>query len=1115
MAFDTNYLDLETRCFVSSTGTWSVTNGTMSRSVGIGGWIKDWSSDEYGNSLQVVADGVGAASLTTGAWSVESGESFLGHIGTITLNSVPDETWCSVELVFEDGDSNELTPDEGAAITFAEITRRSADWWGWNTMTVVGTAPADAVTAYLRVEYSGASTGLAAPDAGDNFLIYDPGVVEVGEYMSDFLWSAYEGLPLIFREMDEEEGFAPANPMRKYLGLLSYHMSVATEDFKGFRKLDAEQTASGEAQIPELVDPVNMRADYIPWLASILGVELSSVGSSFTSWSAIETAYATWAALEAGSPTWADLQSLSGTEFDSSGLYRNQLVTKYNGIDGGRIDSMEAYLRTLLNTSDPDSAFLEINKHFRGDPFQIEVVVDSTVDPDPNGNLLQRAAQTAAPAGTGITVERGPSHYSIMRYDSTDIPPTAGEVLVGGGEMTLDYIVDSDGQGRNLVLQEPVQTTDKVWGAGIGPVPLVSGSGLLSGYRVGVTSASSSVLNLSTNEDFEIFVKLSRVAEPTAATGAGTNTSSEPVVPDGAASQASRILCSTEQWELRIGLDTGDLHAGLVYRGADADEWIASASAIPLVSMSETRPVWLRVRKEGENVEFFAQNDLWDDWSDHSYGTTPIAGGSANDALDVVTEPTLTILNHNDPGNDTFDQGLSCIVNHVMIFNDLWEPTVHDAYEYSGSVIDVNFNVVPYYAESFTESSGNDLLMTVHNDAGAAPNKAYGMRTRANGDPLWFFGQALGGASADQDSMQVTLGSAAVRDVKVRSVQTTGGTYDTINETTWTTGNTATPTVRGVTNSVEGLSIVSIELIPTGGTFSDDGTGDAVAWFTPDIMDDAGETGTDSFGNDWNITRSLVADQRYIPSQRIEYPPYVHTDDGELYTNNTPRIDIATDFTVVTVARRFDNVTSDGGNHLWHFERSDNIGGIPHIGLRYLSNGNDLMVHYKYDTATSGSAEVMDTTLDWTTGIWEMYVMRKEGETLTMDVMHRAIDHIEATGSFTIGETITGGTSGASAEVLTDSSGTMRIGEIKNGPFVVGEIITGATSTETAEISVYGFDADNAELDLSDVAPYEPMDRLVVSDPGDHPDHGIRFFGYYDDVLTDSFIALLGLELGL
>lgn len=55
-------------------------------------------------------------------------------------------------------------------------------------------------------------------------------------------------------------------------------------------------------------------------------------------------------------------------------------------------------------------------------------------------------------------------------------------------------------------------------------------------------------------------------------------------------------------------------------------------------------------------------------------------------------------------------------------------------------------------------------------------------------------------------------------------------------------------------------------------------------------------------------------------------------------------------------------------------------------------------------------------------------------------------------GPFEIGETITGGTSGATAVIQSFKGATVMILENVVGTFVDGEVITGGTSTETADV---------------------------------------------------------------
>lgn len=62
-------------------------------------------------------------------------------------------------------------------------------------------------------------------------------------------------------------------------------------------------------------------------------------------------------------------------------------------------------------------------------------------------------------------------------------------------------------------------------------------------------------------------------------------------------------------------------------------------------------------------------------------------------------------------------------------------------------------------------------------------------------------------------------------------------------------------------------------------------------------------------------------------------------------------------------------------------------------------------------------------------------------------------------GTFTAGETITGGTSGATAKISTDNGSTTMIINTIVGTFVAGETITGGTSAATAVITTVAVNA--------------------------------------------------------
>lgn len=122
--------------------------------------------------------------------------------------------------------------------------------------------------------------------------------------------------------------------------------------------------------------------------------------------------------------------------------------------------------------------------------------------------------------------------------------------------------------------------------------------------------------------------------------------------------------------------------------------------------------------------------------------------------------------------------------------------------------------------------------------------------------------------------------------------------------------------------------------------------------------------------------------------------------------------------------------------------------------------------------------------LDMATGI-------QDHEIDARDIGLRVLLHGAVTGGpFVAGETVTGGTSGATAVVLRVDSGSLVV-DLPTGTFVDTETITGGTSAATAAVSV----------------PVSPVAPLVAIGDG-------TFFDNRDVVVVDSATGLVFLVLG-
>ena len=93
---------------------------------------------------------------------------------------------------------------------------------------------------------------------------------------------------------------------------------------------------------------------------------------------------------------------------------------------------------------------------------------------------------------------------------------------------------------------------------------------------------------------------------------------------------------------------------------------------------------------------------------------------------------------------------------------------------------------------------------------------------------------------------------------------------------------------------------------------------------------------------------------------------------------------------------------------------------------------------------------------------------------------HRMVGYMKSTisgasGAFTAGETVTGGTSGATAEVISATTEGFTMRNI-SGTFQVGETLTGGTSAETATLDTLPvFDGGHATVtDVSGATTYTP-----------------------------------------
>tara|TARA_R110000744_G_scaffold221501_1_gene340503 strand:- start:65 stop:826 length:762 start_codon:yes stop_codon:yes gene_type:complete len=108
---------------------------------------------------------------------------------------------------------------------------------------------------------------------------------------------------------------------------------------------------------------------------------------------------------------------------------------------------------------------------------------------------------------------------------------------------------------------------------------------------------------------------------------------------------------------------------------------------------------------------------------------------------------------------------------------------------------------------------------------------------------------------------------------------------------------------------------------------------------------------------------------------------------------------------------------------------------------------------------------------DWANRGLNRWTMQRVTQTFAKDISEYPVGTItlsvSASGSFSIGETITGGDSGATASVITKPLSTSMTITLPSGTFTSGETITGGTSAATtATTSVASLEDTQATIDI-------------------------------------------------
>jgi hypothetical protein len=933
MAF-VNLLSGNSNTFDSGVLEWTITNGTAVRLLGLSPYSRFFAGDSAGtpgNIMAVSSDGVGVTSVMSAEFGTDPDDvfaddvfGFSAHVSSSLYTGLRDGfaaafiTWydsADVEVASVDGPRVEidLTNAADTAVSGAR----------WYMISMFDRCPVGAVKGKATVEFS--STTLdAGTDADDLWALFDPVIVNVSTGVSAYADSTYGAMPEFMRQ-DDAANDSSNLPLQRFMSVLTERYSEVSDLAASFAHTRATDTINGVESKSALTDPDTIAAGAIPWLAALVGVSLSSGASNFTPWSAFTAASIdTWTEWEedvvAGGATpdttWAALEAYGLGFTDPVQTYRDQIRTGFSGIHAGRADTIVAFIRTLLNSEDPGSELVEIKKRDRGNPFLIEIDISNSVDPDPGSTLVETIVQSGLPAGVTANVESTTTpvaHSSDHRFFESDMlrlgagivgTPHAG----GATEWKRQGFSNKEGGVSTLSLYNDLPNCDDTGLGGIiGEAPYVEGYALFSGYRVSAETATSAAL--APVADFDIFVGVSNVVAPTDASGSG----SEVLGTEG------RIIASGNHWSLHMS-KTEEL--SFVFDGTGSADTVTSTTTYPFAANSATGVVWIRVEKTDETVRFYAQRNLYDDWSDNQIGTDlALTGG--NDTMNTAGASSyVKILEDDDPGTNPYDMSLSCIVHRAMLFTGSmgaggWLPGALSLNDYSTAQLDINFNNDPVsvYDDVFTESSANSITITI-NDNGDTPTKMHVMLLSANGDTFYFGKSPDQFDAANGDNLGDTLSVGATGTALPSAAYDWRMTYVDTSDDTTLTDDVTTDTVTSIVWDADDYGdrcILSIEVIPTGGSFG--GTED-VALFLPTTLDlSAGTTidtaariisatdgATDGGIKTWDLDRSHNITEEYLPSQLVDRD-FVHTQDGVSCIHGVNSLDIHTEVSYAVVIR--------------------------------------------------------------------------------------------------------------------------------------------------------------------------------------------------------------------
>ncbi len=695
---------LESNGIVFSANTWSSTNSSIRVAAALGHQETSLGSGVGKDALLVTSDSSGDVTVTSPLFPVSPTKNY-SVSGIITIGSSYTEQKASLKIeyftVTVGGGGSVITPSgekgvEGVWTASTDVHQdtvnlpsdSSADYplgsalWVDTFNNGYRYGPPEHGRRRFWVPLAANYARLVftideASAANKRFVLSDAFAIDTSVLLNGkTINTTYSLLPDFVKNEDADERNETHRHLRMVKKLLSsiYSTGVTIGDelstWKYIRPTDSD---TGIESKSALTDPQQTKQTYLSWLAQLIGVNLVNPFTGLSMWLSlpgwVETSEATtWQELDladdtdeaADSTSWAKVRSSSYEDLQS---YRDQIEYGFNGLHAGRPTSMRGYLKTLLDTTTPDSYFHRIKRHDRESPFLVKYVYDTEVDPDPEGDRVISEMEPTLAMGVSATQSNKPRDAGVFAFEAQDLlsvnVPGAGaaandDTVFKFGNDACAAVPDLTGSGRHISLTSATTAID----------PKDSRYGIISSARYGENFA----FYPSGVSGSKVYMRAATVSTGLSATGADYiflvsdisygNSSDIILFQQGTSGNSNHRACVIDE--------TGVLKYLTGASGSVASTAYSSATHTQLYDFTTSGTRWIRISVRGstespdpQTTKFFVAPSLPDVCHPTDYLINSVSLTNPN-----VYDETLTAdffqVNHADNG----------IIGYRAIVND-------------------------------------------------------------------------------------------------------------------------------------------------------------------------------------------------------------------------------------------------------------------------------------------------------------------------------------------------------------------------------------------------------------------------------------------------------------